>query len=117
MGYSDVIGLRMLEGHCRNLKFGVLSTVLIAPLPCSNRTITEKHSERTTKCNTTLVQLMPGILSSIAYLNSTEPSIRVEPAAIGMFGTVHNCIPAASKQRLSIEHLLRMTFLNATDSR
>lgn len=66
----------------------------------------------------TLVQLMPGLLSSNACLSSAEPSVRVQPAALGMLGTAQLCIPASSMQRLSIDYLLRTTqFLNATDPR
>ncbi|KAF8848188.1 HET-domain-containing protein [Acephala macrosclerotiorum] len=66
----------------------------------------------------TLFQLMPGITSSDACLTSAEPSSRGRPAALGMIITVRSCIPTASRQRLSIGNLLRMTyFLNATDPR
>ncbi|CZR67422.1 uncharacterized protein PAC_17321 [Phialocephala subalpina] len=66
----------------------------------------------------TLGTLMPGILSSIACLNSAEPSSRVKPAALDMFETVQCNIRTASGQKPSIGYLLRTTyFLKATDPR
>jgi hypothetical protein len=65
-----------------------------------------------------LVQLMPGIISSVACLSLADPSSRMHPAGLSMFGVVQSCIPTASRQRLSIVKLLHMThFLKATDPR
>ncbi|KAI9772213.1 MAG: hypothetical protein M1840_000962 [Geoglossum simile] len=65
-----------------------------------------------------LVQLIPGIMSSVACLNQADPASRVKPAGLDMFGAIQSCIPTTSRQRLSIAELMHMThFLKATDPR
>ncbi|OAP56816.1 hypothetical protein AYL99_08928 [Fonsecaea erecta] len=65
-----------------------------------------------------LVQLIPGILSSVACLSLANPLGQTNPAGLDMFGAVQCSIPTASRQAPSILELLHLTHcLKATDPR